>query len=378
VTRLLAAVVHLTDLHLFVTPNGSQRSIAEQLWVHRTMDRLLRTLRLDVVANQYAYADAASLVNLALDLPELVRELRDVARDEAPVIVAQTGDVEALGALDPLAFAGFQYLRDVLWPSLLNEGADTILDLFGNHDVWPGTLPLLQPLARHRLGPQRIAEETHVQPPFPRIEVVAGNWETPVELVPVNSVWTESVLGVEAGVLGGFLANGKVSAYLPGVTLPRAGSDDALVELARLPESRGALRIALMHHPLHSFDANLATRLTTGRVDNCDPAAAAVESARCHLLLAGHRHRLNPSTRGRVRAGGAEQDPLRTCGQLVAESPTVGDLSGAEPTRSVCAYLVRLDEQRGELAVDRLRQVFGLHGSTRITERNVLSGVPFP
>jgi hypothetical protein len=139
------------------------------------------------------------------------------------------------------------------------------------------------------------------------------------------------------------------------------------------------LRVALIHHPIHVFDANLGDRLTNSVVVNRRRTAEALGSAGVHLLLAGHRHRMNPAARARLDLRTDEQRPLGDrLGQLAGESPTVSGSEGRATAGALSVYRVLLDETDQRLSVDRLRYTFDRTGTSRATDPGVLRGIPFP
>ncbi len=138
------------------------------------------------------------------------------------VLVAQTGDVEAYGAMPEDPYGGFAYLRNHLYPDLVAAGADDCIDIFGNHDVWPGAFPPFRSPRAHARGPANLAN-TGVLPPFPRLIPVSSPDGNSLEVVPVNSVWPEGPGRFFGYLAGGVAAAGRVGPHLPGGSFPSAG-----------------------------------------------------------------------------------------------------------------------------------------------------------
>lgn len=382
--RLLATIIHVTDLHLFVRSDGSQREPHERGTAIQLLERAMQHVGAGGLLSGFDVASPAALAALEELLPLLVADAvaeRERMGGNAPVVVVQTGDVEAFGGLSDEPYAGFAYLQGRLWPRLRDEGADRCLDLFGNHDAWPGTFPLFRSPGAYSQVVAAIAEFAGVEPPFPRRELVRRGDGPVLELIPVSTVWSGGPFDAAAMLRGGVFASGKVSAYLPGEPLPVTQGADALAELVALERTGGALRVALVHHPPHVFDAGLAKSITNCRLVGSDRLAAALDEAGVHLVLAGHRHRLDPPRRVRRNAAELTQPPLTArTGQLVAESPTVGDAEDpAGGRRSVALYRIWLDEANRALGVDRVVHTISLTGGVAArSERNLLRGVPFP
>jgi 3',5'-cyclic AMP phosphodiesterase CpdA len=117
-----------------------------------------------------------------------------------------------------------------------------------------------------------------------------------------------------------------------------------------------AIRILVMHHPPHFFNATgTPSDLKAGALNNASDlgAALAKSAVRFHLVLAGHRHELNPAIGVRLTyslASGGWQKPLPpTVVQLVAGSPTQLAQGTDRPSFSV----YRLEVDANQLAVER-------------------------
>jgi 3',5'-cyclic AMP phosphodiesterase CpdA len=314
-------------------------------------------------------------------LAALRDDLRDRIADEiettsALVYVAQTGDVEALGAAAP----GAGDWRDAYpsWAHLENLTADCPdrwLHAFGNHDVWEGVYPLFQP--RGSLKTDRIAD----------VELLDGDWTrayvdtsaaVPLVIAKLNTV--DGTLPAE------LLARGRVRPF----PSRKASMAEVLDELrAQFEPFRGreAIRVVLMHNPPHAFAATRWDGWTTAYLAGAEELAETLAELRVQVVIAGHRHALDPPA-------GAEnysftQRPLREpTVQLVAETPTQrwthhdSPPLSAAASRSYCRYRLVIDELGEAFSV--LRTTYrhttatGLGGfrPTAERERAVFAQVP--
>jgi hypothetical protein len=120
----------------------------------------------------------------------------------------------------------------------------------------------------------------------------------------------------------------------------------------------------LMHHPVHAFRSDRFDRFATSAFDSRDRVARTLGRVPFQLLLAGHRHALDPEPDQTYVATNAKQDPLpKNVAQLVAESPTMepivyDDIPKVEDrwSNSFSLYRLIVDDQRNVLEVER--QVF--------------------
>ncbi len=364
--HLIASIFHVTDLHLFIDEAGNARPIAEQ---HATVRFMLRSAKAsglqwlrDQVAG-FSLPNMTAWLSLVQRLPQLVRDERQHTRtlgQHVPILVLQTGDVETFGFSESRArggrnpFPGFSYLHSVLWPAVMKQGADAVVDLYGNHDVWSGTWPLLTPVKHIRNAFRRITTVTGLGGPWPDRQDFPAPAGCRIELYRMNSVAPDP--------LAGSLASGSVGPHPPLKRLPLSKSRDAFRELlarANTPStvSGRPIRILAMHHPPHFFDGTLFERFTSGRVAEAEALARCVKYTGVQLVLAGHRHELNPA-RGMTYYGNAaapNQAPLNSSsGQLVSESPTAGsDLSPTPPRNSTALYRLHVNDKDDTLRVER-------------------------
>jgi hypothetical protein len=279
--------------------------------------------------------------------------------------------VSAYGAVDDgggPTFPAFDYWADRL-ARLRACGSGTLahaIDLYGNHDVWPGTLPIL------RFWSSRIEEELRrnrpgldLRPPLPDDPAVVRSTSPPcrVELYRLNTIdseiwpntWARGTLQPDVGVRNGTASYQHAHQPL-----------EEVLSLARTAMSNDprtpAVRILLMHHPPHFFQATGSlSDLTEGVLANSRQLGQFLRDCRqsdgvaFHLVIAGHRHALDPAhgVTYRPLLGGEPQTPLPgTTAQLVTRSPTQS-ISGSAPRPAFCVYGLEVNDDVSELSVER-------------------------
>lgn len=351
----LARIVHLTDLHLFVDPDGAVRppsSIRASVRFLRASGEWLPSARWRKAIGGFGAHNTEALEALRPALRDVVSEAQGT---DVPVVVVQTGDVETFGrSRDPRhvavqGYPGFAFLRDVVWPELEGLGA-TCVDLYGNHDVWDGTLPMLTRQQHLLNAVARIDQVPGLQGPWPDVE-------HPISLANGRQLHLHRLNSVSANALHGTFACGTIGPHPPLAVLPASTSTSAFEELAALASAAAVvgapppIRVVAMHHPPHDFDPSILSwiGLATGSVQGADRLALTAEGLPIHLVLAGHRHALDPPA-GR---GWEEQPPLpdRT-GQLAASSPTQDHHGSSRHPNSFSVYDLG-DDGAGSLTVDR-------------------------
>lgn len=326
----VASIVHLTDLHLFLDHDGNMRTPAQRA----LGARILRAI-FGGVAHGLDIADGPAWTALR-------RRLRAIVQVEtgfgARCVIVQTGDVEAYGMSPGGHFTGWHDLHERLWSELAAVGADHV-DIYGNHDIWPGTFPLLAGKQAH--------QELELLPAF------VGAWPAEVTVTTDGGLRLRfHRINTVLGELfrGGLLAQGGVGPH----PIPDAWNGAEMgAAIGALRASiagdpvRPALNLLLMHHPPHLFDPELGTTFTTGQLHGRYQLCDSLAGQGVGLVLAGHRHRMNP-------AYGAlpphEQLPLPAgVHQLVASSPTV-----VAPDRSLSLYRIHWEPGSPTATLDRL------------------------
>ncbi len=339
--RHVASIVHLTDTHLFVDGAGAARPAT-----HRS--RLVRFLaKAGVEDLEFASDDVVS--RLGEQLTAAVREERGAIDGDGPVVVVHSGDVEAFGANPHVSgFTGFDHLVRLV----AEAQSDGVVAVYGNHDVWPGTVALLG-LNGPRHDAQKRAIDRHASfigelPPAqpPRFPTPNG---VDLVFVPINSVFSHPIRG-------GLLANGRISPHPP-------GTGDVFDRLRQLQLRPDDLNIAVLHHPAHAGrPVTRRDRAGAGRLEQADAVAAELGRLGIDLMLSGHRHRLDPPFGREVDATAGDQPPLPpNLAQLVALSPTMESHAGLAdieapntPRRGLCVYRIIVDECGTSLSIDRL------------------------
>jgi hypothetical protein len=380
--ELIATIFHVTDMHLFVDVSGVLRE-----------DRPLRSARLlSAVAEKVPVPSVRALFSGAMwhneealaalrqDLPETVLREREEAPVGTPILVLQTGDVEALGSAAPAevdgydAFPSFAFLHQELRTA---TGADFWSDIYGNHDTWPGTYPAMR--WRHRaINRARIASVPGIEGPWPDlVEAGIGPTGIPVVVARVNTV--------SRTLLEETLASGIVCDHPPQDITRDAVIDDVAAQFAPW-QGRPAVRIVALHHPPHPFETTLGQELTTGWLEGGAELAQRLSQLGVQLVIAGHRHKLDPP-RDAPEAP-ASQPPLRPpTVQLVAESPTQDSVRPVDDNTeydaleglSFCRY--RLWANGTTFAVERTifnySEIGGAVFSPEISATLLFEGIPF-
>ncbi|MBL8775323.1 MAG: hypothetical protein JNK12_05310 [Acidimicrobiales bacterium] len=354
--------MQLTDLHLFVDHRGATKPPQEQRTATRRATRLAGPL-----ANELAHAGPRDVGNLLRLVPQAVESEVQWIDGAGPVIVVQTGDVEAYGQLGTEPFQGFDFLQETLYPRLRDAGVAHIIDLFGNHDVWPGTWPLFRPIGQ--MGAvRRLADDGHMPPPLPRLVEISDD----LSFVLVNTVWAAGLMGA---LRGGVCGSGRVTGHLPGAELPLSAATDPLGEIRAIgaPQA-GALRVALMHHPPHMFDNHILQALTTCALDDADELCAALNDIKVSLVLAGHRHRIFPPPDSSVDGRDDRHLPLWPGSiQITSGSPTVGDPSH----RGISILRLQRDEAEDVVHIERRIVASGANDRNRV-DPFLVRNLPLP
>jgi hypothetical protein len=288
---LRGAIVHLTDLHIDGRDaNGllEEGQVAQQRLALLSVGHeeepffsvpLPRRLREHVTGFSH---EAWGALEAGLGL--LVRSLLDES-SEADVAVVQTGDFSMFGATGQgdygeAAYPQYGALR-ILQETVLqttggsdDEGRFGWVNLFGNHDIWPGTLPRRPPWAGGRRGPIETV---------PLVSSGTGWFGRNMQIAPINTVranWWR----------GELFATGEVGDW-PTDTAAYSAVDHW---------SGGAVRVVVAHHPvipvrpLRGLWAGWKLPDVTNWVAHAPAAIAHLRSAGAELILAGHLHELLP------------------------------------------------------------------------------------
>ncbi|MBQ0942278.1 metallophosphoesterase [Ideonella sp. 4Y16] len=282
-------LVHVTDLHVkHITANPAHALTGRGRWLARKAQRLVE--KWDVANwNEGTQGHFPSA-------PESFRRFlvewrrRDPLWRDAPIWLVDTGDRTAFGDAASLQ-EGARYLS--LWQQAL--GNCPLRSLYGNHDAWPGTLPLLLP---DQIDAQRrwiSATDGWSPVDWLRtpLSVPLPGGQNAIELFALDSVCRHS--------LGNTRAIGELD----------PGAVEALVARMRISSRSGVggLRILAMHHPLafpwERHEVRQAGVLATMRLKNDERMTAVLRNDSndppdfgplMHLVLSGHTHLSHPAS----------------------------------------------------------------------------------
>jgi hypothetical protein len=372
---LIGTIFHISDMHLFVDQDGDMRHDA--VASARLIARLARTRNVSKLQRLFSgimWHNHAALTALVGQIDQLVEaERAQSVGPTAPIVILQGGDVEALGSSAPSpligydAFPSFAFVHQRLCPSDPRWGWS---DIFGNHDTWPGTFPLIgwghRDSNRDRVG---------------TVPGVEGPWADAVELAPVSRVpvVVARLNTVSRTLVAETFASGELSNH----PYDGAACEAALDRLRAALEpwrSRAAARVLLMHHP-PSAPAGSAG---AGKLADADKLAACLADLHVQLVVAGHVHELDPRRDASANPAVAQEPLVYPTMQLVAESPTQDSIHRVEDgdgyanleTRSFCRY--RLWAAAEGLDVERtvFRYVGADNAFRAATARMVFGGLP--
>lgn len=300
----------------------------------------------------FSVHDPQALTALRAAITELIEN------STAPVLIIQSGDVSTFGARmvngTGMAFPEWEFWKAERTRPRAKQPIGWI-DLYGNHDIWPGTLPAAAP--HHVEAARDELRSRHHNRQIPeRVPFAVG--QHLVEVYTLNTVQHTAVANT--------FAEGEFGFDHPDRTAPRSypdGTSDPLDHITALARRHRpadhrvqVLRLIVMHHPPSFFGIAPAPgisgawkRLTSGVLRN-EPAllhwlhTQEAQDIPQHLVLAGHRHLIDPQP-GRVPS------PLgssRTV-QLVCGTPTQ-TRGRQDPPHSFSVYDINFDPK---LAVTR-------------------------
>lgn len=282
-------LVHVTDLHVKVAQANAAHPLAAK---RRLFARKLR----DIIERRNLFGWDEGTQGHYTYAPESFRRFlhawvaRDADWDKVPRWLVDTGDRTAFGDVASIT-AGAAYLQ--LWAQAL-RGA-SVRTLFGNHDAWPGTLPLLRPGGIK--AQRRIVEAVSGWNPklwrSSRLSVpIPGRAGHHIDLYAIDSVcW-------------GVSRNTRAVGHLKKAALR---SLQSMLGVAKLHERQG-VRVLALHHPLafpwttkeaRKFLVFKMMRLLKDhaharrlRNDGNDPEGI---GPWIHLFLSGHTHLRHPA-----------------------------------------------------------------------------------
>lgn len=263
-------IVHISDLH--VTDPKSADATAARGWI-RNLRRWAPTLA-TYVEDGVAPHDPLAIILFRDFLEEIA--VKDRTWSQCVTWLVDTGDLTSLGDGRSLDL-GSQYLNS------LAEVCPNVVSLYGNHDAWPGTFPLIAGISAFAKQIHALLSRKFVvaNPELAlRVPIPHGGGE--VQLYFVDSVRHERMVNS--------LALGEVS----------KSQLDAFTEMVdkNYSSSRRDFRILAVHHPVHyppprpnlqmsmKNDSDVAKALDLPTAKGAHPLA--------HLVISGHTHSLYP------------------------------------------------------------------------------------
>jgi 3',5'-cyclic AMP phosphodiesterase CpdA len=263
-------IIHISDLH--VCDPKSRNAVAMRGWVRKLRKRMpfMATLIEDGMAPHDPLA-----VNLFIKFLDEIT-VQDSAWSKCSAWVVDTGDLTSLGDPDSLDL-GRTYLNEVA------KVCPQVASIYGNHDAWPGTLPLFAPNSAFESQPGVLtARHFTVAAPGLALRAPIPHGGGEVLLYFVDSI--------RHGRWDNLLALGKVPD-------PQLDALKTLIDQNHAPDRRD-FRILAVHHPVHyppprksthmsmSNDSDVAKVLDTPSPKGAYPLA--------HMVLSGHTHNLFP------------------------------------------------------------------------------------
>lgn len=357
----LVTIIHLSDFHFFVHSNGKSRDRKEQVKFIKFIRKAAKKIWTPpIVRKLISGLNSHSLTALKALERTLVRIMQQP--HSRGVVILQTGDVEAYGATiaqdGSIHFPALDYWDSIC--SNLRSQTDCIISIYGNHDIWPGTLPALSPIKTHSVEGV-LRGRADFQDAFPVVEKLDYS-AFRLEIYRLNTVCAHWLVNT--------FAIGQIKKDYPlrvasKNRYPTSGSQDPIDEMMALMEklekdnpAQIPIRVLSMHHSPHFFGKKniILGDLCKGRLINKKSLVSMCEQVRFHLICAGHHHEINPSRGIKLSsaASGKNQDPLpNSTLQLVAGSATQipNPHSTARPNFSV--YRLFLDTNQHHIQVNR-------------------------
>ena len=321
-----AAILHVTDIHLDRVdpgPAGHRRTLVRVLQILDMVSEHARSLAVALLRAKRDTADEDAWRELVALLEHLVGE----KPEDVPIVVAQTGDVEAFGADARGQYLGYAELHQEVWPRLEDAGA-TCVDVYGNHDIWPYLFLGWDFRTAHHDGPRNLASQ-HRRLLGPWDEIVISTRPQAPD-ISVHRICT-----VEPSVLlGAFAAQGRIGPEP--VARGAARLADIGSRLSKRLANDQTVHIALSHHPLHRPPRARPIALVRDVDAIVDQIATRV------LVLSGHLHRIHPPV-GETTTG---------IPQLIANTPTVTKQRGGSASFVQYLFVLRAAQVGTTLAFE--------------------------
>lgn len=319
----LLQIIHYSDMHLAVDGYVSMRWLLKRAYPRLSHE------------SQQGWAGPRRAV-----LPEFIHLIEalttnDSAWADRPAWLVDTGDGTTFG--DVASLEEWQEWSDQFAQASGPQGR--LMRVYGNHDGWPGTFPLLDLGLQSSMDSQRnMLRRQHFRETWPELPwtvTVPGTPTRPgaapsqIELYAVNTV--DHDLLVNAAALGVAARDRRWS------LLPNLGVDTPADDVARRAwvQPGGAtgrnLRIAAMHYPVandatpgnHTFVKVLANRKRFASDLQQHPQ---VKPLVVHVLLAGHTHLPFPSVGQLPRSASAATHLPLVAGQCQVVSGSLSQL----------------------------------------------------
>lgn len=344
----------MSDHHLFVSANGRRRPREQEL----ARTRLLRSaLEMSETTKDLAHGLSAHNSGAQRALHRFLVE-QDAAHQNisTPLILAQTGDVEAFGRSIENSgtddeFGGFNWLETRVYPELKNTH---IAQLHGNHDVWSGGWPLTTPTMDLMANAIALMGTPTLAGSMPDAPLVYSCRDAiSLQLFRFNTVSTKWSAAVRA--------SGEPSSFPPpdGLAADAISRLNEAAKASEVHDNAVAIRILLTHHPIHNFQPRgLLQHLTSGHLADAQELANSLSDNKFNLVLAGHRHEVDPAPGTADGAGPIGQEPLpdsviQLSTGSATQSPS-GPLEDHPDAYTVCRYQLLTSKERPyRLAVTR-------------------------
>jgi hypothetical protein len=379
----IATIVHVSDLHLFVDgPAGglglqrAKRFVIDAALRLRPPRSVRKPLEKEGFFRKFIRGSTSALKGFYHHDPDYLFAFRDAlatvcgANHGTPLILVQSGDLEAYGGIRSprgrIDFNGVLFWRarrDEIRKQVAPFAVHTV-DLFGNHDVWPGTLPAAG-IPWIDATEAALRDLPEFQRPMPDCTPIAVGGVR-IEFYRVNTV--------RSGPVANTLAKGRIETDYPirvrgsPTAYPTSGTTDPIVELRELADTGGrsnVIRVLVMHHPPHAFPPRGNSRhIWEGQLESTPQFVSLLQSRRFHFILSGHRHLVHPIDDPRdpactplsPHARMSVQPPLPPMTvQLVAGSPTQPVDNGNEaPSLSVYSLYASSGSASPVLKLDRV------------------------
>lgn len=366
-------IIHISDLHLFVDEYGFNRDSNEKARITNNLQFIMQykltpaLIKSKLIGDLLNHHSSDTLIAFEDTLSQIINN----KRSEEKIIVIQTGDVEAYGFSgdDNNPLPGFKY-----WEAQKNNYSKDVVfvDLYGNHDVWPGGVPFLM-INKVEKAIEYVRKRPEFKDALPILIKVQMN-SYRIEIYPINTVcfgWPLNTLSVGKIQTDYPIREGYQSQY------PLSKGKNPIKEIIALSDrekrnnkNEPAIRILVMHHPPHYFRSDKWTDLFGARLLSRIELKQLFynKDIKFHIVSGGHRHLVDPpESKCPLGNSGQPQEPLPdTLIQLVAGSTTqevsVKEIVAGSTTQqarvkkikpSFCLYDVKFDNTSNQISIHR-------------------------